>query len=477
MKKLIKIIILLLVMISPLQTFAQTTNELQVIKESSEKKYLENDQGYISKNIVESNKDTGEITIEVTLANISKLYENLSTTTEIFLVVDNSPSMDFVTASGETRKDIILNSASQLVESIFNLSNNVKIGLVDFHGVNGWLDYASIYNANLVQKLTDDKDKILTAITNQLNKETVGGTNIDAGLQMAAKNFSENSANKIIILLSDGVPNADCEGNNSSNDVTEEEAITIQETTKNTILSLKEKGIYTITMLTGIYEEDGNTDKDGTIYEDVNTIEEELAAVEKIFGTIEKPNADKYYLVNSTNVNEVITKDILEDVSEKINSPMKEVIITDYFPIDIKDNFDFSYVETPSLGTVSPTIDEESNSIVWNIGELKGNETTSLKYKLKIKDINNEELIDKVISTNEKIVLDYKDSNDESYNVILDSSPQIKLVKIQESESFVDETIENPKTGYNLLILLISLIVSSGLVIKIRKKKDFIKKI
>jgi len=477
MKKLIKIIIVLFVMISPLQTFAQTTNELQVIKESSEKKYLENDQGYISKNIVESNKDTGEITIEVTLANISKLYENLSTTTEIFLVVDNSPSMDFVTASGETRKDIILNSASQLVESIFNLSNNVKIGLVDFHGVNGWLDYASIYNANLVQKLTDDKDKILTAITNQLNKETVGGTNIDAGLQMAAKNFSENSANKIIILLSDGVPNADCEGNNSSNDVTEEEAITIQETTKNTILSLKEKGIYTITMLTGIYEEDGNTDKDGTIYEDVNTIEEELAAVEKIFGTIENPNADKYYLVNSTNVNEVITKDILEDVSEKINSLMKEVIITDYFPIDIKDNFDFSYVETPSLGTVSPTIDEESNSIVWNIGELKGNETTSLKYKLKIKDINNEELIDKVISTNEKIVLDYKDSNDESYNVILDSSPQIKLVKIQESESFVDETIENPKTGYNLLILLISLIVSSGLVIKIRKKKDFIKKI
>ena len=464
-------------MISPLQTFAQTTNELQVIKESSEKKYLENDQGYISKNIVESNKDTGEITIEVTLSNVSKLYDNLSTTTEIFLVVDNSPSMDFVTASGETRKDIILNSASQLVESIFNLSNNVKIGLVDFHGVNGWLDYASIYNANLVQKLTDDKDKILTAITNQLNKETVGGTNIDAGLQMAAKNFSENSANKIIILLSDGVPNADCEGNNSSNDVTEEEAITIQETTKNTILSLKEKGIYTITMLTGIYEEDGNTDKDGTIYEDVNTIEEELAAVEKIFGTIEKPNADKYYLVNSTNVNEVITKDILEDVSEKINSPMKEVIITDYFPIDIKDNFDFSYVETPSLGTVSPTIDEESNSIVWNIGELKGNETTSLKYKLKIKDINNEELIDKVISTNEKIVLDYKDSNDESYNVILDSSPQIKLVKIHESESFVDETIENPKTGYNLLILLISLIVSSGLVIKIRKKKDFIKKI
>jgi len=477
MKKLIKIIIVLFVMISPLQTFAQTTNELQVIKESSEKKYLENDQGYISKNIVESNKDTGEITIEVTLANISKLYENLSTTTEIFLVVDNSPSMDFVTASGETRKDIILNSASQLVESIFNLSNNVKIGLVDFHGVNGWLDYASIYNANLVQKLTDDKDKILTAITNQLNKETVGGTNIDAGLQMAAKNFSENSANKIIILLSDGVPNADCEGNNSSNDVTEEEAITIQETTKNTILSLKEKGIYTITMLTGIYEEDGNTDKDGTIYEDVNTIEEELAAVEKIFGTIENPNADKYYLVNSTNVNEVITKDILEDVSEKINSLMKEVIITDYFPIDIKDNFDFSYVETPSLGTVSPTIDEESNSIVWNIGELKGNETTSLKYKLKIKDINNEELIDKVISTNEKIVLDYRDSNDESYNVILDSSPQIKLVKIQESESFVDETIENPKTGYNLLILLISLIVSSGLVIKIRKKKDFIKKI
>ena len=112
---------------------AELKTSLKIVQKASETKYLENNQGYISKTIVDSDSDKGEVTVELKLSNTKKDVEKNSTT-EIFLVVDNSPSMDFVTSTGETRKELVLDSATQLVTSIFNSSSNVKIGLVDFHG-------------------------------------------------------------------------------------------------------------------------------------------------------------------------------------------------------------------------------------------------------------------------------------------------------------------------------------------------------
>ena len=100
MKKTISIIAILLMIL--LITFipnveaTEDETELQIVNQNSETKYLDNDQGYISKNIIDSNKDTGEVTIELKLSNTKKETEQ-NTDTEIFLVVDNSPSMDFVT--------------------------------------------------------------------------------------------------------------------------------------------------------------------------------------------------------------------------------------------------------------------------------------------------------------------------------------------------------------------------------------------
>ena len=41
---------------------AELKTKLDVITQASETKYLENDQGYISKTIVDSNAETGEVT-------------------------------------------------------------------------------------------------------------------------------------------------------------------------------------------------------------------------------------------------------------------------------------------------------------------------------------------------------------------------------------------------------------------------------
>lgn len=455
-----------------------TDTTLEIIQKSSENKYLENDQGYVSKSIVDSNNSTGEVTIELKLSNTKKELENKKDS-EIFLVVDNSPSMDFVTSTGKTRKELILNSATQLVTSIFNNSNNVKIGLIDFHGENGWFEYASISNATVRLPLTNNKDSVLSAIENQLQRETVGGTNIDAGLQVAKRNFSDTSNNKIIILLTDGIPNADVNGTDpdAPNDVTDPDCIKIGENTKNTLLKLKESGIYTITLLTGMSESDGNTDKSGTIYPNPNTLEEQLEAAKNIFGTPANPTADRYYLVNNLDINKIITEDIFKDVSKIIQNPLNSVKIIDYFPKDITDNFEFSYLSKPSLGTISDTIDIESKTITWDIETLKGNEIATLQYKLKLKNMNNDTLLNKTISTNDKVLLTYEDVNSQSYIVTLSDSPKIKLsTVVQEFQNEENENTTNkktdpttakgtiPYTGMFGITLAVIVLISSGII-------------
>ena len=434
LKKISIILISFLLMISMCGKSNATDlkTSLDVMQKASETKYLENDQGFISKTIVDSNADTGEITIELKLSNTKKELE-ATKDTEVFLVVDNSPSMDFVTASGKTRKEIVLDSASKLVKSIYNISSNVKMGLIDFHGGSGGIfgERIGINNAIVRQELIDNQDNIISAIDSELERSTKSGTNIEAGLRLASKKFSQNSGNKVVILLTDGIPNADVDGNGVG-DITSDEGIIIQNNTKQAILDLKANGIYTITMLTGMSETDGNTDKSGHTYTDTNTIEEQLEAAERIFGTQENPTADKYYLVSSTDINKVVTTDILNDVSEKIQNPINDVKIVDYFPDDITENFDFSYVENAKLGTITDDIDKETNTITWNIETLKDDEEAVLRYKLKIKDMKNTKILNKTIATNEKIVLTYKDSKLKDYIVELTSSPKIKLSEIKE---------------------------------------------
>ena len=317
MKKVTKVLIIVSLLFSIISMYtnvfaAELKTKLDVIQEASETKELENDQGYISKTIVNSNESTGEVTIELKLSNTKKNIEK-QMDTEIFLVVDNSPSMDFVTSSGKTRKELVLNSTSSLVEAIFNNSSNVKMGLIDFHGrTGGWFgEPASIINATVRQNLTDSKETMITAIQKQLQRETEGGTNIDAGLQRAQQNFTKANNRKIIILLTDGIPNADVKGTEveDANDVTDVGNIEIGKNTKNTLLNLKNSGIYVITLLTGMSDSDGNTDKNGTEYEDNNTLEEKLKAAEDIFGTPLAPTANKYYLVNNVDINKIISEE------------------------------------------------------------------------------------------------------------------------------------------------------------------------
>lgn len=406
---------------------SELKTSLDIVQKASETKYLENDQGYISKTIVDSDASNGEVTIELKLSNTKKDVTKQEST-EIMLVIDNSASMDFTTADGISRKNILLSSAKSLVNSVFNTSDNVKMGVIKFCGEVNWL--SPLYAATVLTKLTSDKDAVISGIDELASEEVESATNIQKGLIKAEEQFSKDDGNKVIILLTDGLPNEDDNRNSVTNNemvITNEVYQTIIANTKSELVKIKESGISLISLMTGVNSDD--IDDSGN---PVTTTEDDLKAIEMLFGTEAKPTAGKFYNAKTTDVNKVVENDITKDVQEILNSPINTVKITDYFPTDITENFEFSYVGKPSVGTVSTGIDTKTNTIEWNIGTLKGDEVATLQYKLKIKDMKNQKLLNKTISTNEKLVLNYTDKDATDYTVTLSSSPKIQLSEVKD---------------------------------------------
>ena len=385
-------------------TFASDTNtKLNIIQNASETKYLENDQGYISKTIVDSNAENGEVTVEVKVSNTSKeTSEKVNyDSTEIVFVVDNSWSMNEKVNETQTRRDVVISAAKEFSSSLFKEVSNLKIGLLYYYayddGTDGAIqDYGTVNTAKIISNLTGNETEIQVALTSLSTMDYNSGTNTDAGLQKARTMFSEGeNIQKFIILLSDGVPNhavgektqwyqyEDASRNNR-----------VISKTKETIQKIDENKINFITMLAGL--------KDLT-ESDTNTIT-------NIFGTTTNPTVGSLYNIADTDIAEVIKNEIYTDVLEKVQNPLNTVKVVDYFPTDITENFEFTYVEKPSMGEVSNTIDEKTNSITWDIGTLKGNEVATLKYKLKIKDMSKQSPVyNKELATNEKILLTYKE--------------------------------------------------------------------
>lgn len=474
LKKIFIILILLMIVMCESVNAEELKTSLDIIQKASETKYLENDQGYISKTIVDSNASTGEVTIELKLSNTKKEISK-SNETEIVLVIDNSNSMQFKTAEGKTRKSILLDSAKNLVNTIFDTSNNVKMGVVKFCGETGlW----SLYAASVITKSTSQREDVIAGLTTIENKSTESGTNIQKGLIKAEELFSESNGNKVIILLTDGCPNEDGEKNNVADSqmvMSNEKYNTILSNTKNELINIDKKGIRLISLMTGVNSND--VDENGNV---ITSTEDDLQAIKTIFGTEDNPTAGKFYNTKTADISQVIQNDITKDVQEILNTPLNTVKVTDYFPEDIAKNFEFSYVGNPSIGTVSDSIDSESKTITWDIGTLKGNEVATLKYKLKIKDMKNEQLLNKTISTNEKVVLTYKDTDLKDYELILSSSPKIQLSEVKggltstsNKNNEKDNTIAKgilPNTGINVVISTVSVITIILIAIVFYKK-------
>ena len=451
--------------------------KLEIVKQASDVKSLDNNQGNLSEKIISSNLENGEVTIELKLENKkanttenTEKYEN----TEIYIMIPE-------VSSEESRKKY-LDYVESLSTKIFNKSNKVKIGIIGITGTTDGKVNGDNSNAEIIIGPTNN----LLQIKNSLNEINPDNNNyyinLQAAIRLASENYS-NNVNKILVSLYDGVPVI---ANGYPATVNFQSQSTVLQTLNqrynsmsteiaNEILKLKNSNIkfvllrpndtsYNITY----YRTDNNekiVDFDGSPY------------VQKIYGTKDNPTYGIMYEYTEENLDTVVNESIYNAVINLLDLPMNNIELQTYFTEDIMNNFDYSFV-SKSIGTVSNIKD---NKIVWSIDKLDTNGVATLQYKLKVKNITDETLLNKIFKTNERVDISY--NIDKTYTDSLTSSPQVRFVveETNKSEENIPtdvpsnsnnnkDNVVNPETGDNIIIyVILGLLLISGSIVTYKK--------
>lgn len=443
MKKKISLIlftfITLILLITNLSLASYSTVTMTVVEEPVCTIELgENSQ--FEKRLIEKNLNNKEVTLQLQVTNNET---SIKPTGEIMLVLDNSDSMQNATSTGEIRKDLVFESAQALVSNLLEDNTQLQIGVVSFSTNTDMSKEATIEDASIVSSLSSDATELNNAIS---NIEANGPrTDLQAGLLLASQQFSEEDNNKYMIVLTDGVPNVAIGSNNpyySDTTITQ---------TKEQLQTLEADGIQITTMLTGIDDESyvpNGTDKNfGEI-------------IEEIFGTPENPTAGNFYYVTDDQIETTITENIYNDLLP-VEKTLTNIVIKDYFPEEIIDNFDFAYVSDANIGEISAEVDTSDNSITWTIPELASGQTATVQYTLKLKEDFDSSIVDKILDTNEKVDITYNDFDGVEQSKTSDVTPKLRLT---------EPPAVLPKAGTTLLIgfgvLAIGLLIFSFIKLK-----------
>ena len=378
------------------------------------------------KRLIEKNLNNKEVTLQLQVINEET---SLQPTGEIMLVIDNSMSMEEIVEGTTTREDLVIESANTLVNTILEGNDNLQVGVVSFSTNADVSLEGTINDANLVSDLSSDPQALTSAISNI--QYTGPRTDLESGLSLASQYFTEEDNNKYVIVLTDGIPNValDYDGMYYSDDVINK--------TKAQLQALDSAGYNVITMLTGITETDSvpATRQDDKTYGDI---------IEEIFGTESTPTVGKFYNVQDSEIEQTITNNIYNDLLP-IEQVLTDIVITDYFPQEIIDNFDFAYVSEPNIGNISAEVNPENNSITWTISELRPGETATVQYKLSLKKDFDSSIVGKILDTNEKVDISYTNLDGETVEDTSDVTPKLKLT---------EPPVELPKAGTPLMITL-----------------------
>ena len=391
------------------------------------------------KKLISKDLNNKEVTIQLQVKNDEVVNKP---TGEIMLVLDNSDSMNTTVSGATTRKELIFNSAKTLISNLLKDNEELKIGIVSFSTNTDISKEGSSEDANLVSSLSNDISKLNNAIS---NIEADGPrTNLESGLDLASGQFTKTDNNKYMIVLTDGVPNValNYDKNYYSDDVISK--------TKSKLQQLKQSNINVITMLTGIDDE---------TYIPATTTKSFGEIIEEIFGTTSKPTVGKFYYVTDNEVESIIKNDIYNSLIPE-NKTLKDIKIIDYFPAEIINNFDFAYISEANIGTISATVDKSNNSITWTIPELANGETATVQYKLKLKENFDSSIVDKILNTNQKVDITYKDYDNKEQTKTSDISPKLKLT---------EPPTTLPKAGITTFIVTGSIVAISILIFSTAK--------
>jgi len=450
-KKITLIIFLLITMIATTVFAAKPADVTMEVVEDNVCTIKLNESANFEKKLIERDLEKHQVTLQLKVNNTAK---STKPSGEMMLVIDSSSSMDEKVSGNTTRKDLVLNSANKLVEDLLKANpTSLKIGVVTFStgtekDSNGYLITGTEADAQKVCDFTNDLSTLKAKISSI--EGTGQYTNLDSGLKLAKSQYTSENNNKYMIVLTDGLPNLAVGHNDlvTYNGLTE-----IMNETKNTLTSLENVDL--ITMLTGINNEEATFRTDGTktyTYGDV---------IQTVFGTEEKPTKGKFYKINDSEIEKTITEKIYNDLLPKENS-LNDIVIKDYFPQYIVDNFEMTYVEGIDTSNVSAQIDTETNSITWNLSKLEPGETAIVQYRLILKDEFDEKIIGEILDTNEKVDVTYKDFDGLDKEQTSDVTPKIRLTKIPVDDTVAPAPI--PKAGSSKIALgFIVLITIVGL--------------
>lgn len=463
MKKLFAIATIILLIISMATSVFAVTTTMEIVEDNICTIKL-NDSSSFEKKIVDSYLTNHQVTLQLKISNNSEV---IIPSGELMLVIDSSNSMDTVVSGTTTRKDLVLDSANKLVESLLEAnSTSLKIGVVTFSTsseVDPDTGFVNPGTANDAQKVCDFSNNLTTLQSKISAIEGTGQyTNLDSGLKLAKSCFTSDDNNKYMIVLTDGLPNIAI----GYNDLVSYEGLTnVITETKSTLNSLN--GINVITMLTGIDNEEATFRTDGTNTYTYGQV------IQEVFGTETNPTIGKFYKISDDEIEQTITNNIYRDLLPIAHS-LKDITVVDYFPQYIVDNFEMTYVDGIDVSNVSANIDPDTNSITWTLSELAPGKTAIIQYNLTLKDTFDETIIGKILDTNEKVDINYKDFDGTTQTKTSDVTPKIKL--IAEQKPPVDNTIAPdplPQTGSPLIpiIFVIFIVLAIFFGYKARKIK------
>ena len=412
--------------------------------------------GEFTKELTSFDAERKEAILTLTVKNLMQNEDLTKKNLEVFFVLDNSYSMT-KQYNGKVKTDYVAEAANDFTKSLLEKFENAKIGLVSFSSVKvaEGAVYGTENDAKLLSGLTNSEADLKAKIEDY-KKDQGTYTNIEAGLSVAEKNFStdENVA-RYIIVLSDGVPNL-C----LNTETTLQYSGVVAKATTKKLQDLSAKGIHMYSILMGL-NETNNKVPSASLPEgaDSNTTYGQLA--EEIFGTPEKPivpSVGKFFHIDYENLYDTMNESIYEDIANQKDTFIKDVVIKDYFPKEIVENFNFEYVKSPNIGKVSEKIDYADNSITWNIELLNAGEIATLSYKLTLKDDYNKEIVDKILPTNSKVDLEYNYENQKKQETATEFSKiRVRYVK-SDDETVIKKPL--PQTGnYTTTIILVSTIV------------------
>lgn len=406
-KKIFITTLLLLIMLVNVSFASYSTVTMSVVEEPICTIQL-SDNSKFEKKLISKDLQNKEVTLQLQVTNEETSNKP---TGEIMLVLDNSESMKLETSTGTIRKDLVFESAKTLVSNLLEDNENLKIGVVSFSTNTDVSKEGTTEDAEVVSKLSNDSTALLNSISSI--EATGPRTDLEAGLEIASGEFTKTDNNKYMIVLTDGVPNVALNYDKTyySDDVIAK--------TKSKLESLKAANVNVITMLTGINTPEGTPTGASKTYNQIIT---------EIFGTQENPTAGTFYYVTDDQVESTIKENIYNALVPE-EKTLKDIKIVDYFPKEIIDNFDFSYVSAANIGEISATVDKTNNSITWTISSLAIGQTATVQYKLKLKESFDSNIVNKILNTNEKVDATYTDFDNNSQSKTSDVSPKLKLAE------------------------------------------------